>query len=591
MKLYYSVIFFIISSLGFSQFNYQRDWATYYFGNAAYCADSKLDNNGNLYVTGFVKIYNNSTFYEAYTSSNAYQTFVGGGLTDAFLAKFSPEGILLWCTYYGGNEIDCGNRLAFDSNGNVYLVGHTRSISGIATSGAFLTTIPTYLSCFMAKFNSSGTRIWGTYFYGTIYDISINNNDEIFIGGYTNNTTNVATDNVFQQIAITGNPNTADANWNCYINKFDIQGNRILGTYCGKTMSGVGGIGEIDPYSREFCLKTDQNNNIIIVGLAYADSTNSFASLGCFKPYHSGESDMFISKFNSDLSERLWSTYYGGEGNEDIGEIIIDNTDIYITGVTTSNTEIASPGAFIQTKTGSLSNGLLCKFDTNGNRQWSTYFGGIRSRGNGIAVKNDKLYVVGQSRGLTQNINITTSGAYQEDYLGSEEGFFAEFNATTGMRNWCSYYGGSLMDIICSVKIGNENQLYLTGNTTSATNISTAGSLQPNGNFTQGAFQTVPYNLFIAKFIYNPLGITNNPTSQFEVFPNPSNGIFQILVNQYHEKLDVEIYDLNGRLVHLSQNQDFQNQRIIDISNLQSGVYLLKAKNEKINFTQKIIKN
>ena len=52
-------------------------------------------------------------------------------------------------------------------------------------------------------------------------------------------------------------------------------------------------------------------------------------------------------------------------------------------------------------------------------------------------------------------------------------------------------------------------------------------------------------------------------------------------------KLDINIYDLLGKNVG-----HFKNQKTIDISNLKSGIYLLKSTELQTDktFTQKIIK-
>ena len=57
----------------------------------------------------------------------AAQSQFGGG-SDAFVAKYSPAGALLWATYYGGSGADGARAIAVDPSGNVLVTGITSSL-------------------------------------------------------------------------------------------------------------------------------------------------------------------------------------------------------------------------------------------------------------------------------------------------------------------------------------------------------------------------------------------------------------------------------------------------------------------------------
>jgi hypothetical protein len=75
------------------------------------------------------------------------------------------------------------------------------------------------------------------------------------------------------------------------------------------------------------------------------------------------------------------------------------------------------------------------------------------------------------------------------------------------------------------------------------------------------------------------------------MYPNPSNGLFNIRINQYVGKVTIEVVDLNGRLVYSQNNTDFNVEKSIDMSQFQSGMYIVKVNNNQVNFSQKIVKN
>jgi hypothetical protein len=139
-----------------------RLWGTYYGGSSnevvySSCADA----SGNLYLVGYTK----ST---SAIASNGHQNSFGGGSNsgDAFLIKFDSLGVRLWGTYYGGSLEEIGQSSCIDSFGNVYLAGYTSSSGAIAAGGHQNIFAGGTYDAFLVKFNSSGIRLWGTYYGG-----------------------------------------------------------------------------------------------------------------------------------------------------------------------------------------------------------------------------------------------------------------------------------------------------------------------------------------------------------------------------------------------------------------------------------------
>ena len=76
-----------------------------------------------------------------------------------------------------------------------------------------------------------------------------------------------------------------------------------------------------------------------------------------------------------------------------------------------------------------------------------------------------------------------------------------------------------------------------------------------------------------------------------KVFPNPSSGEFTIKINQYNGNINLQIIDINGRLVKEFLNANFNVEMQIDLTSFQSGVYFLKVFNDNLNYSGKLIKN
>lgn len=78
-----------------------------------------VDSQDAIYLTG-------STLGQLPTTNNAWAPdYLGGG--DAFIAKFSSEGDLDYCSYLGGSDQDSGLGLAIDGIGRIHVIGTTRS--------------------------------------------------------------------------------------------------------------------------------------------------------------------------------------------------------------------------------------------------------------------------------------------------------------------------------------------------------------------------------------------------------------------------------------------------------------------------------
>ncbi|MEX2757370.1 MAG: hypothetical protein Q6365_018475, partial [Candidatus Sigynarchaeota archaeon] len=120
---------------------------------------------------------------------------VGETNTNAFLAKYSSSGVLLWNRTWGGMNYDIANYVAASLDG-VYIAGYTESF-GASRNDAFL-----------AKYNSLGTQLWNRTWGGY--------NDEDAYG------VAAASDGVY----ITGLTESFGNGGDAFIDKYDPSGNQ-----------------------------------------------------------------------------------------------------------------------------------------------------------------------------------------------------------------------------------------------------------------------------------------------------------------------------------------------------------------------------
>jgi hypothetical protein len=75
------------------------------------------------------------------------------------------------------------------------------------------------------------------------------------------------------------------------------------------------------------------------------------------------------------------------------------------------------------------------------------------------------------------------------------------------------------------------------------------------------------------------------------VYPNPANSQVNVRVNKFAGKLEVQIIDINGRIVLNQVDDNFNVEKSININDLQSGIYIVKVTGDNLNYSQKLIKN
>lgn len=79
-------------------------------------------------------------------------------------------------------------------------------------------------------------------------------------------------------------------------------------------------------------------------------------------------------------------------------------------------------------------------------------------------------------------------------------------------------------------------------------------------------------------------------SQDYKIYPNPVNSVLTINTNKSLGDVTITLVDLNGRLV-LSKKATLLGEISLNISALQSGLYILNIKGEFINTNEKIIKN
>jgi hypothetical protein len=302
--------------------NGNRLWSTYFGGESDEVLNMvKTDHQGNVYIAGITL----ST--TGIGSIGSHQSTISSTNTEGFLTKFDTHGNLIWSTYYGGNSNDIINDIVIDSLDNIYIVGTTNSANGIAQNGHENDNINNAYCAFLAKFNTSGVRQWGTYLKvnmpGSVQGVSIALDPvgNILISGRANDI-GMATP-PFQ--------NTFQGDYDHYVAKFSPQCQLLWSRYFGG--SGIEGVSR---------MQTDILGNIYILG--ETTSSTGIATLG-MQTQMNGNNGVYLAKLDSS-GHTLWATYtafqytfYSGgmsirtNGNPIIAGVLSDSTGFVLNGI------------------------------------------------------------------------------------------------------------------------------------------------------------------------------------------------------------------------------------------------------------------
>ena len=370
------------------------------------------------------------------TAGSFLDSYTAGSQMLGFLVKFNENGIRQWGTYLGSAFTVVAD-VEVDATGNVYVGGATQGTSNIATAG---THKPEFsgagTDAFLMCFNTSGTRLWGTYFGGSRADyaksINVNTNGKIAIAGATNSADGISTANAHQTTYGGGSDGGV---WkdDAFIAVFTSTGSLDWATYYG-----AAGLNTSLGKDRANSVVMDKHDNVYVTGHT---GSNNMGTPGAFRETHRSNAgdfkDGFITKFNNE-GKRVWGTYYGAEAGTEIQAIrLMADMKIVIAGHTgvsgstgsAQNADIVTPDAF-KKEMGFQRNGLLAVFDTSGKREYSTVYGGtLRDFIWGLDVTDDgKIFIVGEAQSSS---GISTAGSFQPNFGTGQfntDGFIVYFN-------------------------------------------------------------------------------------------------------------------------------------------------------------------
>ncbi|AGY57615.1 hypothetical protein GKIL_1369 [Gloeobacter kilaueensis JS1] len=222
-------------------------------------------------------------------------------------------------------------------------------------------------------------------------------------------------------------------------------------------------------------IAADSTGNLYATG--FTDSVD-FRTLNPLQAGLAGNSDVFVTKFNTSGNALVYSTYLGGSNNDYPAALRIDGSgNAYVVGYTNS-TNFPVANALRSTLAGN-NDAFVSKLNASGSALvYSTYLGGSSNDiATGLAVASSgNLYVTG----YTLSSDFPLLKPLQSVYGGGAyDAFVTKFNAAGNTLAYSTYLGGSGTDFASGIAVDSKGNAYLTGYTTSS-NFPVVGAFQPS---------------------------------------------------------------------------------------------------------------
>ena len=317
-------------------------------------SSAALNGDNGIYIVGFTE----GSLYE--------QNQIG---RDAFIAKYSASGNIVWTKQPRTDTSDEANGVAIDQQGNVIVVGYTTGVM-------FGSSNPEgQQAAFIIKYSSSGEQAWGKQLWAEYSteasSTAIDSQNNIIVAGDTEDLFVPAGDQL---------------NQDSFLLKLNASSEQLWGHQFGTT--------NIDG-ATAVCV--DPNGNIYVGGTMDLDISPEGAEILGAKGY--------IAKYDSD-GNQIWLQQLSSEGYQEVMSLALGNDgNIYVVGYTTGN--------LYGTNAGQEDAYIAC-YNSSGNYQWGYQFGTTSADGaDAVCVDSaGNIYVTGYTDGSLYGTNSGNSDTF-----------------------------------------------------------------------------------------------------------------------------------------------------------------------------------
>lgn len=523
-----------------------------------------VDNSRNIYVSGY---FSGDLDFDQGPEVHKLKSI---GSTDAFVLKLDENGKYIWAISFNDLDYSEGINIALDPFGNLYAAGHfsEKIIIKTETDKDSVISIGSD-DIHLSKFTIDGKLKWvkryGSFSNDQVNSITTDNNGEIILtGSFFGGTT-------LDGITMISGKGGNDA----FTAKYDSSGNYLWSSTIGEDWQDQG-----------TSVDTDNEGNVYTTGYytknAVYNDKDTTVNLVAIYQY-----DTYIQK-QSPNGKLIWIKGFGGVKNDFAGDITVDSYgNSYTTGQFIGKVDFDGGEKTYYLRAKNYWDNFLIKLDSEGELSWVNQISSSSGNTKGC-VTHDSLGNI-----YTSNIFITTAdinpgeGILEKVSTGGLDVYTLKFsqNCLEKMSNidasvtyddisiTCNNINGTYRWLDCNkdVKVieGEINQQFFP---------------TKNGDYSVEVTENGCKNYSKCVEIN---GVTStefehgNYSNTVKLFPNPTNGEFNIEFNEFQEHVNINVYALSGELIFENQytGVDFINSNLP----LSSGIYFVKISGNNEN--------
>lgn len=525
MKQFISIVFLFISAFGVFSQQPAFEWVSQ-CGNPPNTTDTKTvlasGPDGHFYLAG--EFLDTTQFVE--------KMLISSGGTDIFLAKYTPEGTVLWANKIGAADYDYVQKVITDAAGNLIMAGY---FYGDTQIGSDHYTSYGSQDVFIAKFSPEGAFIWSSRAGGQSADyvtgLALDTQQNLVISGYYYGSLNFGDTTL-----------VSSGSSDIFLAKFNAEGDLLWAMSAGGSSS--------DQCRSASC---DPEGNILISGSFYYDITLGDTTLSTLNPVGVVVA-RYLPNGQLDRAFQLDGTYLSSENY-----VIADRDGgFYLTGNFSELIHFGShtfdAGEFDQDI-------YLAKYGSACENLWARQaYSASSDQVIGIDIDvNNNAYITGHYLDTIQFEQVSLPYTL---CCGSREIFIVKYNSSGGVL-WGQQISGARASIQ-STALNSENKLLLSGLFTEEV---TFGALKlTNFDGFHNYISSLQTEIFasVAQDLKVP---------ELKVYPNPAKDKVQIVNTGQNSSMNYVIYSATGRPALTGVMVDGEN---INIGFLPPGQYLLR---------------
>jgi len=383
MRILFTIACLIVLSQELTAQSAKLVWASQMKGNSFdVCQAITTDAAGYIYATGYFSATND------FDPGPAVFNLQSVNAEDIFLAKYRPDGSLVWAKSIGDFRYQAGYTITLDSLGNIYIAGiFFGSLDFDPGPGVTTLSSAGNEDVFIAKFSNDGDMVWAKKIGGPSNDfcnsIVLDRTGNIYLNGYFDGTSDFDPGTgVFNM--------TSGGSTDIYICKLNAAGNFLWARRVGGSLS-----------EGAYSIGLDAQNNVYSTGFFW-NTVDFDPGPGVFDLVSNGFGDGFLLKLSSG-GNFISAGKIGGDGAvRCTGLRMANSTAVYITGYFDGDTDF-DPGNAANMLSSPRGNEdvFVAKYDLSLNLIWAKQIGGPSFQRSFAADVDaaDNVYITGHYNG------------------------------------------------------------------------------------------------------------------------------------------------------------------------------------------------